>query len=107
MLYADTPNTLGISAQQRVQRRNFGSLDVGVLHEMDDDSELDEACTASELGKDKFGSIVAAKELRHDARKIQMRMGYRPTVRRVASFTASPTKTELAKQQREQRKGIM
>lgn len=106
LLYADAPTPLGMSAQQKIKKRNFGSLDVGVLEELDDDSELDEACTASGLSKDKFGSIVAAKELRHDARKLQIRMGH-PTVRRVASFTSSPTKTELAKQQREQRRGFM
>ncbi|KAE9547493.1 hypothetical protein FO519_009294 [Halicephalobus sp. NKZ332] len=102
LLYADVPAPLGMSVQQKIRRRNYGSVDVGVLEELED-SEIDEACTASPAEKDKFGSVVAAKELRQDARKIQMRIGYHPSVRRVASFT-SPTKIELEKQQYQQQR---
>lgn len=105
LLYADMPPPM--SVQEKVRRRLVENGGLLREDEFEDDSELDEPCTGAIADdKHKFNRI-AAKEIKHDARKIGMRMNFHPAVRRVASFTSPPTKTELAKQQRENRKGFM
>lgn len=55
---------------------------------------------------------IAVKEIQQDVKKVGHKFGgFHPSVRRVASFTSPPTKTQIAKaaqqHQREQRRGFL
>jgi hypothetical protein len=101
--------------RQRRQRRNIGSLDSNMMpltHEEEDDDYIDDE---EEENQNNDAGLrfknIAEKEIQQDVKKVGHKFGgLHPSVRRVASFTSPPTKTQIAKaaekHQREQRKGF-
>uniref|UniRef100_A0AC34F7R9 RGS domain-containing protein n=1 Tax=Panagrolaimus sp. ES5 TaxID=591445 RepID=A0AC34F7R9_9BILA len=97
----------------RRQRRNIGSMDSNMpfTHEEEDDDIDDEEENHNNDDGLRFKNI-AVREIQEDVKKVGHKFGgFHPSVRRVASFTSPPTKTQIAKaaekHQREQRRGFL